>query len=271
MSNLTVVCLTKTYDLKNFELWLNHYNTIGCNIVIYDNESPVNIKPLVEKYGAKYKTVSGWPDQWRLFDKILNNNELELNDLDYITFLDDDEFLWFDKSIYSSINESVRHYFKDLDSLLLPEILLSSRHLQMSLNESWIDELYYRRNDFSSQGKSIIRYNPTAKYKFKHNKTEQGHVPFINGIRMSEVVSDNPGSNISKTTYGITGYDCGLRLYHYHIKSENDWKIKIERGSAATKNNTQKNGSYDDDIRKNKKFGEYTVPDFSMKQFLVNP
>lgn len=267
MNKLTVVCLTKNYDLVNFESWLKHYSSMGCNVIVYDNESEVNIKPLIEQYGAVYKTVSGWPNQWALFDRILNKNELNLNDMDYITFLDDDEFLWFDRSKYASIEESIRHYFKDLDTLLVPEILMSSKYLKTHLNESWINELYYRRSDFSSQGKSIIRYNPTAKYKFNHTHLEAGHVPYINKVRMSEVVSENPGSNISKTTYGITGYDCSLRLYHYHIKSEYDWQKKIERGSAATKNDSRKNGSYEDDIKKNKKFGDYNVPDFTMKQF----
>lgn len=267
MNKLTVVCLTKTYDLNNFENWLKHYSSMNCNIVIYDNNSEVDIKPLVKQYGALYKTINGWPDQWALFDKILNKNELNLEDLDFITFLDDDEYLWYDKSIYSSINESIRHYFRSLDSLLVPEILLSSKHFKTRLSESYIKDLYYRRNDFSSQGKSIIRYNPGSTYKFKHSHEEQGHVPYINKIRMSDVVSDQLGSNLSKTTYGITGYDCGLRLYHYHIKSEYDWHKKIERGSAATKNDTRKNGSYDEDIRKNKKYGNYDVPDFSMLNF----
>lgn len=269
MNNLTVICLTKTYDLVNFEAWLNHYNKLNCNIIIYDNESEVDIKPLINKYKVKYKTISGWPNQWELFSNILNNNELNFKDMDYITFLDDDEYLWFDTSSYSSINESLDHYFKDLDCLLAPEILLSTKRLKTRLNDTFINECYYRRNDFASQGKAIIRFNTSAKYNFNHNQIERGHVPFINNIRMSEVISDNPGSNISKTTYGITGYNCGLRLYHYHIKSEYDWEKKIARGSAATKNDSRQNGSYDNDIKKNKKFGNYTVPDLSMKMLNI--
>lgn len=267
MNNLTVVCLTKTYNLKNFEKWLNHYNLLGCNIVVYDNESDVDIKETVLKYNGQYNSVIGWPNQWELFDNILNKNLLNLKNLDYVTFLDDDEYLWYNKSSYSNINSAISHYFKQLDSLLIPEILLSSRYIKTQINGYYIDELYYRRNDLSSQGKAIIRFNNNVKYKFNHNHIERGHVPYINNIRMSDVVSDNIGQNISKTTYGITGYDCDLRLYHYHIKSEYDWVKKIERGSAATKNIGCKNGSYNDDIKNNKKYGDYKTPDLSMKIF----
>ncbi len=267
MNNLTVVCLTKSYRLDDFICWFNHYKKLGCNIVIYDNESTVDIKSYVIENGGTYNKINGWPNQWVLFDKILNNNTLNLDIDDFITFLDDDEYLWYDKLTYASINESIRHYFKQLDSLLVPEILMSSKHLLTTRKGTVIDELYYRRSDYSSQGKAIIRYNPGTKYKFNHNSFERGHVPKINTIRMSEVVSDVPGNNISKTTYGVTGYECGLRLYHYHIKSKQDWEIKINRGSAATKNDGVKNGSYDEDIRKNKKFGNYEVPDFALKNF----
>lgn len=268
-NKLTVVCLTKTYDIKNFENWLKHYNKLGCRIIIYDNESDVDIKPLVEQYNAEYNTIIGWPNQWELFDNILNNNLLNLNDMDYVTFMDDDEYLWFDKSKYSSINNALDCYFRDLDSLLVPEILMSTHVFKTKLCEAMTitDECYYHRNDYTSQGKAIIRYISWAKYKYNHKFEERGHVPYINDIRLSEVVSDKPGNNLSKTTYGITGYTCGLRLYHYHIKSEYDWQKKIERGSAATKNDNVKNGSYDDDIYKNKKFGNYNVPDLSMKNF----
>ena len=68
------------------------------------------------------------------------------------------------------------------------------------------------------------------------------------------------GSDVSKTTYGLVSYDAPLRLYHYHIKSLDDWKHKLARGSAANAEQF-----YDEDITKNKWYGGYEVPDLSMQ------
>ena len=99
-------------------------------------------------------------------------------------------------------------------------------------------------------------YNDRNEYDFtKEEQNERGHIPFINGMRFSDVV----GSDCSKTTYGLVAYDAPVRLYHYHIKSLDDWKHKLVRGSAA---NTAQ--IYDEDITKNKWYGDYSVIDLTM-------
>jgi hypothetical protein len=74
-------------------------------------------------------------------------------------------------------------------------------------------------------------------------------------MRFSDVV----GSDVSKTTYGLVSYDAPLRLYHYHIKSLDDWKHKLARGSAA--NTVQ---IYNEDITKNIWYGGYDFIDLTM-------
>ena len=74
-------------------------------------------------------------------------------------------------------------------------------------------------------------------------------------MRYSDVV----GSDCSKTTYGLVSYEAPVRLYHYHIKTMDDWKHKLERGSAA---NTHQ--IYNEDITKKLWYGGYEVIDLSM-------
>lgn len=253
---LHLVLLTKSYNQEDFNCWLNYHLKLTSNIHIIDNESTINVNDSRIK---SYTKIEGWPDQYRLYDDILNNNRFDFKDNDYVLFLDDDEYLWYNNEKFDNIEQAITFYFKSLDSLLLPQILMSNKHFCKKRDKILPLFSTFRRNDFSSQGKSIIRFNISAKYKFKHNLVEQGHVPLINNIRLSDVVSNKSGTNTSKTTYGITGYDCDLRLYHYHIKSQEDWDIKFSRGSAAKQEQW-----YDKDITKNKAFGGYTVQDLTM-------
>lgn len=262
---LHIICLTKSYRLDDFECWLSHHIRMGANVHILDNESLVDIKPICEKYGTAYTSISGFADQWKLFARILNGKtDLKFEKDDLVSFIDDDEYLWYDRLSYSSLEEALRAQIKQLGCLLLPEILMSTRRLTCGRQAVLPIACYYRRADISSQGKGIVLYDPDRKYSFDHKDFEIGHVPWIDKIRLSDVV----GSDVSKSTYGKCDYNAPVRLYHYHIKSEQDWKIKIERGSAATPSEPGHNGSYDDDIRKDKKFGGYDVPDFAMKNMI---
>lgn len=261
-----LIVLTKTYNLSDFKSWLLYHASLVDSIHVLDNDSDVDLESFVaEVKNATYQKIHGWPDQYGTYDKILNENTFNFNDDDFVLCIDDDEYLYFDPNKFNNLDEAIKFYFKDLDSLLLPQILMSTKHLEASRNEILPLFATYRRNDFSSQGKAIIRYDSTAKYQFKHSLVEQGHVPKINGIRLSEVVSDKPGHNLSKTTYGITGYECGLKLYHFHIKSTQDWQKKFARGSAAKKSQW-----YDENITKNKNFGDYTVPDLTLYNIFKN-
>lgn len=262
---LKLICLTKTYRLDDFALWLKYHLRFGCEICILDNESPADVSecvlPLVNE-NISYNKISGFADQWNLFGDIMNNKtDLHFNNGDLVIFLDDDEYLWYDETLYSSLECALRAQYKQLSCLLLPEILMSTHHITHDRSQLLPLASYYRRNDFASQGKACVMWNEWTSYSFNLKNFEIGHVPWINGTRMSDVV----GSGVTKTTYGVCKYDAPVRLYHYHIKSEADWRIKIERGSAAIASEPGKNGSYSSEITQNKKFGKYDIPDLTMK------
>ena len=265
---INVICLTKTYNKDDIEAWLQYHSKFIQRIWLLDNESPIGetvMRELADKYHAIYKPIVGFANQWQLFADILNQKtDIKFNQDDLVSFLDDDEYLYFNCEV-DKVEETIRAQFKMLDCILLPEILMSTKQLKKKRSELLPNLCTFRRADVSSQGKAIIWWNNYSEYSYTLHDDEKGHVPWIDKRRYSDVV----GSDVSKTTYGLTPKDIEnqpIALIHYHIKSEDDWTTKIQRGSAATPSTeTRKNGSYDEDIRKNIKFGKYTIQDFTMK------
>ena len=263
-----IVCLTKSYNWNDLYTWFSYHDKIDCYIHLIDNESNSEISDKIKNEIANtrhtYEKLKGWANQWQLFNDILNNNKYNINTGDFITFIDDDEYIW-----YKSDNETIEEYIdkqlneSEYNSFLVPQILMSTHELINDRTENYVYTHLYRRDDFATQGKAIIKYDPKYKYDFLIKSGEElGHVPVIfNSYKNIEKkrysVVNNSG--ISNTTYGITDYSANLRLYHYHIKSIEDWNKKIKRGSAALTYQW-----YNADIRKNKYYDEYNVIDDTM-------
>lgn len=253
-----VITLTKSYNKADFDNFIKYYSSLGITHIILNNESSFEIE-------NQREFINGFPNQWKLFSNILNKNTYGFKDNDYIIFADDDEFFWYNHEKYSSFEECIDHYYQnmDIDTLLVPQIKISSRKYQKKRNRSYIETNTYRSNAYSSQGKVIIKYSTTTKYSFHKKDKETGHVPFLKYpdsnayFRISQVV----GSGLSKTTYGITDYEGDLRLYHYHFKSEEDWKKKWERGSAACSVHPYKENPHE-----NYELDNYVVQDLTIKK-----
>ena len=274
----TLICLTKAYNLGDFDTWLSYHLYCIDRIIILDNESEVDVRSVCKgRPGVEYHCIKGWPDQWHLFNDILNQKtDIKFEQDEIVAFLDDDEYLLYytnDNTIIDphltfmermeqekvKMRQAIEEQFRMLDCMLLPEILMAPMHCPKSRVHVVPLNAQYAVLQKSSQGKAFIRWQPDTEYDFCKKGQEIGHVPWINGIRMSDVA----GSGVSKTTYGLqpipywyrdSEKDCRIFLLHYHIKSIADWKKKIERGSAASKNEPGHNGSYDDDIKKDPKY-----------------
>lgn len=252
------ILLTKTYRKSDLSYWLSYHLKIFDKIIVFDNESTVNIDSLLNDERIIKLDIKGFPDQYKLYSKTMNNLLFEENDL--ITFLDDDEYLFVDKStsFEISINKLLTEY--KMNIVHLPEILMGSNTILSSRQYQLPIEYKYRRNDVGNICKSIIKYesNSRGKYSFLQNKDNDtiGHIPTIDDHKVSCGFGEN---DISYTNYAKVIYDAPIRLYHYHLKSLNDWKIKIERGSAATDIPW-----YDDKIESNYAFGGYDTLDTSI-------
>ena len=90
-----LVCLTKPYNDNDFKLWYKWHKALGIDkIHVFHNDSDLRIDRYVNPPDT-YQYIHGWPDQWNLFNKILNENTLKFENQDIVMFLDDDEFLWY--------------------------------------------------------------------------------------------------------------------------------------------------------------------------------
>jgi hypothetical protein len=221
-------------------------------IIVYDNESSVKIPVKSEK-------IIGFPDQYSLYNEIMKNFPFKNDDL--VCFLDDDEYLYtdFDKNGFNDAVYGVLDRY-GANILHIPEILISTKVLLSKRHETLPITSRYIRLDKGNTCKCIIRYKKTHyDFNFKNIMISDtiGHIPSINGVKYSVGMSTFP--DISYSSYAKVDLDAKIRLYHYHIKSEADWLIKLNRGSAATKIPW-----YSNDIRMNYAFSGYDTIDNSV-------
>jgi hypothetical protein len=262
-----LICLTKHNNLLNFYDWALYHKKLGFNrILIIDNNSIVNIKTICENLNLEYIYYNEtWPNQNKLYDTLFLNN---IENDTFVTCIDDDEFFWID-NMFNNINEAINWYYLtyNYDVFYFPWNFMSSDTLFESNNNFWINTLTYRKNNQLSvgiQGKSIIKFNKNNEYKWDFtflNKNIGGHMPFINNKR----IAINSEGEIVEGLYSLpdtkldNSTNAKIRLFHYHIKSSEDWNWKIKRGSAANINQI-----YDNDINKDRFFGNYILKDISM-------
>jgi len=263
-----LISLTKHNNLTNFYEWALYHKNLGFNeILIIDNNSDIDIKTVCNKLNLSYiKYEKDWPNQNNLY------NELFLHYIEndtFVTCIDDDEYFWIDEE-FKNINEAIDWYYTtyNYDVFYFPWNFMSFPILLDKINGSWIDELLYRREELPEigiQGKSILKFNKDNQYNWNFillNKNLGGHMPFINNKR----IAINSEGEIIEGLYSLSDTkidnktNAKIRLFHYHIKSLNDWNWKINRGSAANINQI-----YDKDIFKNRFFGNYNLKDLSMK------
>lgn len=286
-----IVLLTKPYNFFDLHLWYNYHKAMGWTIHIINNGDNSAIRNYMDlNHGDTYEELQGWPNQWQLFDDILNENRFGFRPGELVAFIDDDEYIWYYQDYWKKFEEKIpacenkkyiplEQYVDDClykfdgperktDVILMPQILMSTPYIHdnREIQKNLLDLCVYRRVDESAQGKCIIKYNPKVRYQFNNQETaERGHVPYVRdrgekefmGVRSSVV----NGSAYSDTTYGAVDPTACLRLYHYHIKTKWDWEKKWDRGSAAVDKQW-----YDKNIYHNAYADGYIMPEFTMQQ-----
>lgn len=222
------VLLTKCYDKDGFLYWYRWHSKFIDHFIIFDNESSINFKTiLLDK--CEIHEVKGWANQYQLYTDILNSKRF--NDGDYIVFIDDDEYI---VNETNNLTEYLDNMGRDLYHL--PEILFSTKELQDTRDYSV--PIYkshtYRRNDLANTIKSIVKYNHNNTYDFLHSIDCIGHKPMINGEFPNSYGFGSFYDDRSVNSYAMIDYNAPIRLNHYHIRSREEWDIKVKRGSAAT-------------------------------------
>lgn len=279
-----VLCLTKTYNAKDFEDWLHWYIDIihFDHVVVYDNESIVDIKPLCEQYGdrVEYHTVIGHPDQYGIYMEHINNQSKSK----WVIPLDDDEILYIGDKHDHDVNTFIRNMVKthsDKDvyklasvwaNMLSYEPIASRSSSDKEIRTSLIDShVYFSRlaclraqNIFARRMEGWVKcfvrtdvewswyYNvyKGILYNKGHNPTDEnrGHAYalFPDGKQTSS--SCHLGHQISK--------DCFVA--HYSLKSREEWiaKCKCPCVSSLSMRNLEGLLSFYDDVYKYRKVFE---------------
>lgn len=118
-----ILLITNTEDSENLKTWLKWHLDIlefDC-IVIIDNDAKIDIKQIIKLYKNRviYKKISGKISQYEIYNDFLNNNNL----INWLLFIDDDEFLYisdkYNNKISNILNDYKNYYKLSINSLIM--------------------------------------------------------------------------------------------------------------------------------------------------------
>jgi hypothetical protein len=244
-----VVLLTKSYNLQDFKDWLHwHLDIIGFDCChIFDNESSVDIKSVCDSYGDKvtYELVKGWPNQYALYDRYINNESKAW----WVLPIDDDEFLYVSDKYHNNVNEmlmTVSAQHKDWNKICVGwRNLFPKEYTEERINEhlilnatGWSDQASMVWQVGNRPVKTFVK--TTQKYEYSDRIGHNTHDPLINGNNIS-----------GKTLYGIevknswqvspTPDNADIILYHYQFRCNKEWVYKCTKRISAGAKNFKKN------------------------------
>ena len=266
---LNVVMLSKPRFIEDLEDIIRYYNTVfNARVIAFCNfentfKSTDNI---IIRTVAPY---NGFHRQALLYEDFMNSNDI-LNDGDYVLFVDDDEYLYSPSDI--KLEDMFKIYNRDM--YVFTEVMMSSKELLDTRDSSQrlYNILTYKQTRKDSQLKSAIRYHKDYIYDF-HTKLKEDHLPLHtplinNEFKASMLYFDVDGrlncyDGLTSSYAMIPTDSLSPKIYHYHIKSKEDWEFKIMRGSAASRTPW-----YDSDITKNIFYDGYDKEDLMFRQFM---
>lgn len=232
------VCLiTKSYYDFDIICWVDHYlNWCGFDhITIYDNEtSCCNISECFKNNDKV--TVYKISDEEMVNTKQIDLYVKHLKNCHYnwVLICDDDEYLWFNKLKYKTIND----FFgilqtKNIDCFIIPWLMASyeankapyTRTQNMKYDCSYIQ--YNKTDNIVGAYKPCIKINSNdiEFYTTHFIRTRNNYYNFKNYYNSKDL--HNISTVIPVITYSIDSAD--IILMHYHIRSIEEWFIKMER------------------------------------------
>ena len=265
-----VVLITKSYLKCDIISWVDHYlnwcgfdhvkivdnDTTCCNIAeLFKNNEKVEVIFLADK--DKYDFL-----QTRLYKEFVEKNEIYT----YQFFCDDDEYLWFNKNKYSTINDYLTKLNKRLVyAFAIPMVNISykstevpdKRKRPMKEECFYVNDLYYTDNNCLMYKSFIHRYlkgfgpivfnTPHFVSTFKTTLPDNRRVS--PAIFQDYFIQTNPST-------------MDIKLFHYFHRSLSEWEEKLKRNRIdVEQNKTYKTAPTD---------GQIKYPDSGYTQYL-NP
>lgn len=244
-----VVLLTKSYNLQDFKDWMHwHLDVIGFDrCKIFDNESLVDIKSVCDKYGDRvsYELVKGWPDQYNLYDRYINNESQAW----WVLPIDDDEYLYVSDKYKNNVNEFIKQWLNGMPNIysgwfkicvgwrnMFPEKHIEKRQSEHRIENAtaWSDRASMVWQAGNLPVKTFV--HTSRKYEWSDRLSHSTHDPLVDG-KYSPGHTSNMKPVERSWQITPTESDSDLILYHYQFVSEEEWQYKCKnRKSPGAKN-----------------------------------
>lgn len=275
-----VYCVTKTRRLQDFQDWMTWYTKVipFDHIVIYDNESFVDIKSVCEQYGGlvEYYRVDGFPERY----KINTHHSNQRSRAKWTIPLDDDEFLYIGEQFDHSVNKFLTYMeetYPTCKKIAAMWINMISEHPVESRDDSTPalveTNLFHSRRAFNRatpyrarRMEGWIKCFVDAScgnwvYNIYNGHTyNQGHNPtFFEGTDVMAYFVN--GEKSLQSCIPMRLPDDQAFVGHYSLRSRQEWlyKCSIPCSGVITQNLKSLSNLYDDVYKSDKLFEKLTV------------
>lgn len=230
-----VVLLTKSYNLQDFKDWLHwHLDVVGFDCChIFDNESSVDIASACSVYKDRvsYELVRGWPNQYALYNRYINNESRAW----WVLPIDDDEFLYVSDAYKHNVGSfilGIHDNHSDWCKVcigwrnLFPRVFTEDRlNKHLILNAvGWSNEASAIWQSGNQPVKTFV--NMVHTYNWADlNGQHRTHNPFVVGNDMPGYTVRGEKIITCKQHTDTVGTESVI-LYHYQFKSNKEWVWK---------------------------------------------
>ena len=234
MQKLIAILQIKSRRKFDFEMWLKWYiDFIKCDeIYICDDNSEYDLVEIIDR--LKKNTNVHYIKMNELDisheSKSFNRQQKNINVIfklckpnqnDIIILPDDDEFWWFNTSIYNSFKECVNDYrkrFNNILALYVPWTYMRSKEplVRRDKQKNFAECFYYRSNINECPHKPILFYNGPLNTSF--------HCGYKEGKSITSI-----GSEFFKSKCSYTE---NLRCYHFRFTTEEEF-IEKRKGEIS--------------------------------------
>lgn len=222
-----VILFVKTNRYFDLIEWINYYNKIGFDhIVIYDNESSINIRNICKSYNIEYHKITGFINQSALMKEHYNNTLA-----DWIYFADLDEFLWFDQKKYKNINDAITKKSEELNTDIIGIYWIKISNYRAI--KSRVDSADTTQIKTFKYINPLFEHESWLKLIYKTDKQiDNFNVHYIKPYTLIKTISNNTDFIIKNYNY----LNDDFLIYHYFFRSYDEYYHKLFNTVHINKN-----------------------------------
>lgn len=242
-----VVLITKSYLKVDIISWVDHYlNWCGFDhVTIIDNESLCGSLYDLFENNDKVTVIDIYDkDKSNFFQQTLYNKFIRENEkYTYQFFCDDDEYLWFDKTKYNTINNYLSNLNnRNIYAFAIPMINISykSGDVPDKRTKAMINDCFYVNENYNTT------YEKYTYKSFIHLNLAKLHPQVCFGIphfiaNYFTLLADNRFVNpqvFDDYFIATNPSELDIKLFHYHHRSYKEWEDKMNRNRIDMPVNT---------------------------------